>query len=332
MADTLKERLDRAWTVARRNFGDEVAFYAPCIKRYETSEYANRREPIFVPVSVTGSHCALQCDHCRGFLLGSMYEARDPERLLALGRELKSKGCRGMLVSGGADADGKVPLLPFAPAMARLKSDLGLRLAVHTGLADEREARALADAEVDVVMLDIIGDDETIRRVCHLRRGVNDYDDSLRRLADAGLRLAPHIVIGLHYGEIRGERRALDVVAQYPIDVLVLVVLMPSRATAMGDVTVPTPEAIAELFVEARKRMPQTRIALGCARPPGPHQFATDVFALRAGLNAIAYPADGVATRARELGLRPRFFEHCCSFLFEDLPEASPRRSRNTQT
>jgi len=322
MSNSLDERLDRAWDIARRNFGHEVFFYAPCIKHYETSEYANRVQPLFVPVSVTGSDCALQCDHCRGFLLRSMYEAREPERLVRLACELKARGCRGLLLSGGADREGRVPLQRFASAMARLKSELGLRIAVHTGLADEAEAQALADASVDVAMLDIVGDDETIRKVCHLSRRTEDYERALAALEDAGLRLAPHIVIGLHYGQLRGERRALEIIARHRIDALVLVVLMPSRATAMGGVDVPTPEAVAELFVEARERLPQTRVALGCARPPGPHQYATDAFALRAGLNAVAYPADGIVTRAREMGLAPKFFEHCCSFVFDDLTGA----------
>ena len=42
-----------------------------------------------------------------------------------------------------------------------------------------------------------------------------------------GHRLAPHIVIGHHYGEIRGEWRALEIVTRVGVETIVLVVLKP---------------------------------------------------------------------------------------------------------
>ena len=44
------------------------------------------------------------------------------------------------------------------------------------------------------------------------------------------MQVVPHIVIGLHYGRILGEARALDIVARHRVHSLVLVVVMPFYA------------------------------------------------------------------------------------------------------
>ena len=44
------------------------------------------------------------------------------------------------------------------------------------------------------------------------------------------MRVSPHIVVGLHYGRVLGEANALDIVSRYPVEALVLVVVMPFYA------------------------------------------------------------------------------------------------------
>jgi uncharacterized radical SAM superfamily protein len=296
----------------------DVYFYAPTIKKYETDEYVNKQYPFFVPVSVTGTKCRLNCDHCRGIILESMYEAREPESLYNLALKLEERGCKGLLVSGGADINGSVPLMPFAPVMARLKCELGFKMAVHTGLVDEEMADALAKACIDSAMVDIIGSDETIREVYHLKASVDDYEKSLKNLVDRSVKVSPHVVVGLHYGRILGEYKALEIISRYSIASLVLVVLNPLRNTPMAEVVPPGIEEMKDIFAAARGLFPSTPILLGCARPGGKYRLQLDKLALDMGINGIAYPAEGVVQYAREKGLNPVFSEYCCSFIFEE--------------
>lgn len=295
-----------------------IYFYAPTIKRYETDEYVNRRYPFFVPVSVTGKKCRLNCDHCRKIILESMYEAQDPGSLYNLALRLKERGCRGLLVSGGAGLDGSVPLTEFAPVMAKLKHELGFKMAVHTGLVDEEMADALSEACIDLAMVDIIGSDETIREVYHLKASVADYENSLKNLVDRNVKVSPHVVVGLHYGKILGEYNALEIISRYHIASLVLVVLNPLCNTPMAEVIPPSVEEMKSIFATARKMFPTTLILLGCARPGGKYRLQLDKLALDMGINGIAYPAEGVVQYASQKGLNPVFSEYCCSFIFEE--------------
>lgn len=316
--------LREAWDVGRRHFGNDVYFYAPSIKRYATSEYENGPDPVFAPVSLTGPACALRCEHCRGRILESMYPATTTEEFLALAARLAEQGARGLLVSSGSDALGFTRLHHFLPALARVKERYGLALLVHTGLVDDALAAGLASAGVDLAMIDVIGDAETIRRVYHLDRTPADFDAALAALARNGVPVAPHVVIGLHYGQIRGEYAALDLIRRYDVHSLVLVVLMPLDATPMAHVEPPPPAEVARVFARARTLFPDRPVMLGCARPGGDHKVETDVLALKAGLNGIAYPADGLVELARDLGLNPHFAEECCSLVYTRFPAPGP--------
>ncbi len=306
-----------AWESARASFGDSVFFYAPSIKRYETSAYQNSTRPFFIPVSVTGGSCRLKCDHCRGGILKSMHAAASPAQLLEIGERLARRGGGGLLVSGGSRADGSVPLSGCLDAIRELK-EMGLKVAVHTGLVDERLADGLAAAGVDSAMIDIIGANETIKRVYHLNASTADFERSLALLCQSNVKTSPHVVLGLDFGNISGEMQALELISNYDIWSLALVVITPQPGTPMRAVVPPRPAELGGLFREARALFPRTPVLLGCARPAGDHKTETDALALKSGLNGIAYPAEGIVELAAALGLSPRFSEHCCSLIFQE--------------
>lgn len=289
----------------------EIHFYAPGLKRYRTSEYADQDPGRFVSISVTGAECALQCDHCQARVLDGMLPLKGLS-LYQTCAELAKRGARGVLVSGGCDRRGRVPLRRHVSDLKRVRSELGFTIRVHPGLPDEETAAALGEVELDGAMLDIIGAEETIREVYHLAVGVEEYEVALERLARHRVPLVPHIILGLHYGRILGEWRALEMIARHSPKFLVLVILMPLYGTAMAGVTPPSVEEIGEFFVHARKTLPTTPIMLGCARPIGPPKAEIDRRAVDAGLNGIAYPAEGIVAYAEEKGLIPRFHDACC--------------------
>ncbi len=122
----------------------------------------------------------------------------------------------------------------------------------------------------------------------------------------------PHIILGLHFGRMLGEWRALEMIARHPPKLLGLVILMPLTGTPMAITKPPALEEIGGFFEAARKALPTTPIMLGCARPLGEIKFATDRLAIDAGLNGIAYPAEGIAEYARQKNLQPTFINACC--------------------
>jgi uncharacterized radical SAM superfamily protein len=289
----------------------EIHFYAPGLRGYRTSEYAAQDAQAFVSVSVTGASCALQCDHCQSRVLESM-QAVNGTSLLELARRTAGRGARGILVSGGCDSHGRVPLLAHVPDLKRIRSELGLLVRVHPGLPDERTAAALGEVGLDGAMLDVIGAEETIREVYHLEVGVEEYAATLERLDRHGVPMVPHIVLGLHYGRMLGEWRALELIARHRPKLLVLVVLMPLYGTAMAGASPPPTPELASFFATARQAFPEVPVMLGCARPLGPQKAAIDRAAVEAGLDGIAYPAEGIVAYARERGRSPRFHDACC--------------------
>lgn len=302
-----------AMRVRRENFGNTIEFYAPGLKRWQSSEWVPEKPNRFLPVSVTGTACALQCDHCKTKVLEGMITVTKETDLFATAKRLQASGTEGLLVSGGSTRTGGVPLLGHVAAMRRVKEELGMRVIVHSGVVSPKLAAGLAEAEVDGVMLDIMGAEATIREVYHLDLTPADFERSLELLAAREMRIIPHIVLGLHYGQFLGEWNALDMIGRYPVSTLILVVLTPLVGTPMGHLEPPPVGDVTDFFALARVTMPDTRINLGCGRPMGAMKVALDRAAIEHGLNGIAYPADGMVAYAEEQGLEPAFYEYCCS-------------------
>jgi uncharacterized radical SAM superfamily protein len=291
----------------------EIVFHAPGLKRFKTSEYTTQEAARFVSVSVTGTECALACEHCKTHVLEGMTALpKFAGSLFDLCCELAGRGARGVLISGGCDRQGRVPLLRHLPDLARARRELGFTIRVHPGLPDEETAAGLAEVGIDGAMVDIIGDDATIREVYHLDATAADYEAALERLERHGVPAVPHIILGLHFGQMRGERAALEMIARHARKFLVLVILTPLTGTPMVGVAPPSAAEISEFFVLARRTLPETKVMLGCARPLGKAKVAIDCAAVDAGLDGIAYPADGIVAYARERGYTPKFVDACC--------------------
>lgn len=290
-----------------------IAFYAPGVRHYDNGIFQNKAHS-FCNISITGPACQCCCEHCQGRLLQNMQSATEPDELINLVGRLKQQGCRGVLISGGACQDGSVPLTRFAGALQAIAA-MGLDVVVHPGLLSEATAKLLTKAAVTRVALDLIGDRDTISEVYHLDRTPEDYRQSLRTAREAGLKVSPHLVAGLHYGQIRGEYEALNMVVAEGADSLVLVILQPLPGTPMGGISPPPLAEVADLFRTARRLLPHTPLALGCARPPGLYARAAERLAVEAGFNAIAYPAQETVDYVYSLGYNVTYQETCCGIL-----------------
>jgi uncharacterized radical SAM superfamily protein len=288
-----------------------VVFAVPGARHYANRHYANRPSS-WANVSVTGGACTRGCAHCDGQMLQRMTPATTPASFAALIDRFIADGGEGLLVSGGADERGRVPVEPFLPVLASA-TERGLRVAVHTGLVDRAMAQGLLAAGVEQVLLEVVGDQSTIDDVLHLEVTPADYHRSMLLCRGLGLAIAPHLVVGLHFGAVRGEFEALRMVADADPQALVVVALQPLRDTPMQAVTPPTAHAVLKVLAAARERLPATLLGLGCARPYGADKVQLELDALDAGVDVVAFPDPAAVDHARAAGRHVEFREVCCS-------------------
>ena len=251
------------------------------------------------------------CDHCGSKLLEPMIHAETPEKLVEACQRLEERGDAGCLVTGGSRRDGTLPWEDFIPAIKTAKETTGLHISIHGGVINHDLARSMKDAGVDQVLLDVVGDDETLASVLHAGFSVERINNTLAALTDVGIPVVPHIVVGLNYGKIKGEYEAVRMIKGYRPEAMVIVSLMPLAGTPMSGVPPPEPQDIARIIAAARIEMPDVPISLGCARDssdPG-----IDVLAVDCGVNRMAIPSEEAIKRAEYYGLEMIWQGTCCS-------------------
>ncbi len=302
------------------NFDKTLWCYAPSLLNYSVEQFTLENKDAFIPISITGNKCQLQCDHCKSKILNSMYPAENPEKLYNLVNDfVKNKNTKGILISGGAQLDGTVPFSKFVDIIKKIKLDFGIKVIIHSGLITRDLAEKFSKINIDAVMLDIIGHDETIHQIYHLRKNVEHFADSLMYLNKYRIPFVPHVILGLDYGKIKGEISALELIRRYNPNALVLVVLMQIEGTPMENIQSISPKTIARFITLARIMFPDIPLMLGCARPKGDHKVETDIMAIQSGINGIAYPSQEAIDFALEKGYPIRFSELCCSLIYQEI-------------
>ncbi len=285
--NNLADLLARALEVRRASFPPRVEFVYP---RFT------------LPVRSTGEDCPLNCAHCRGRYLKGMLPLAE-----VLGRPPGPE--RSFLVSGASDPAGRVPHGERLEEIRRLAARGALNL--HTGLVGEDEAAELGKL-ARAVSLDFLVDEETIRDIYGLEASGEDFIRVYRSLK-GHTRVVPHLCIGLHWGRIRGEYRALNALKREGAEAISFIVFMPTPGTPLKDCPPPTAEEAARLLAHARLLFPGTPLHLGCMRPGGRYRAVLDSLALKAGINEIVHPAPPARRLAAELGLKIIREEECCS-------------------
>jgi uncharacterized radical SAM superfamily protein len=301
----LEEKLARARALSWEKHGKRITFFLPGMFSY------NGLKGLYPAVSITGNACALQCDHCQGKTLEPMIATQTGDALVETCTRLAERGNLGVLISGGCDREGRLPWGPFIDAISEIKRKTSLFISIHCGLLDMETAASLKSAGVDQALLDVIGDDETYRTVYHVDFGIERIISPLEALETAGLAVVPHIVCGLHHGEIRGERKAVEIISGFDVKQVVIVSLMRVRGTPGFDTPPLKAETVAEIIAETRLMRPGAEINLGCARQRGNSRM--ELLAIDAGVNRMALPSDEAMARARDHGLEIRYQRTCCS-------------------
>lgn len=262
-----------------------------------------------VPISVTGTACSLQCSHCGGRYLEHM---KTIDRLDSV---ISSPEVTSILLSGGCNSDGQVPLVPEI-GMVRLKiaeTGRNIKINAHPGVVGEEEALAIG-AFASVVSFDFVLDDATIREAFGGHRTGQDYVNALHNLRKGKAKVVPHVLIGLYKGEVRGEYEAVEFLAREGIEELIFIVFIPTPRTRWEHLPSPDVDEVLRLIAWARIQNPGMKITLGCMRPKGTYREKLDTNAVRAGVDAIVMPHPKAVIEAqnRQLGVLRK--EECCAF------------------
>ena len=305
-----KVLLDYTSRIRDRFLGRVLRFYYP--------------KPRFPSVSVTGTRCALRCKHCGGHYLRGMENVDTSSKLIDFCIKLDEEGGVGVLISGGSDIHGRVPLEGFYHALEWVKENTGLIVNVHTGLLDSRRAEEIASASVDIVSVDVVGSEETIRRVYGLDAKVEDYTDTLWALKEARVpNVVPHICVGLDFGGIRGEARAIELAGEIEPEIIVILGLIPTKDTDMESVDPPSSVDLAKTVAASRLMYPESSVALGCMRSRV-DKGRGETLAIKAGADRLVLPASSTVKATATEGFEIKHLDGCCA-IPEDLEHLALR-------
>jgi uncharacterized radical SAM superfamily protein len=252
-----------------------------------------------------------------------------PKNIFQVAARLKENGCEGILITGGCAKNGVLPALPYIPALSRIRKELGLKIALHTKFLDRPLAESLAEAQVDRVMIDVVGSEETLRSVFHIGQGLEIVTRTLSLAKEYNLRVAPHLIIGLHYGRILGEAAALEMLRDNHLESLVLVIIVPLRDAKMRSVAPPPLNEVEHIFTLARDTFPETPLLLGCARPSGKYQISLEEMAIRHQFDGIAYPMEETVELCRAKGIEFTFSPLCCAFCIYEPAASRPTSAQS---
>lgn len=271
----------------------------------------------FPSISVTGNECSLKCQHCKGKLLESLVHATSCDELVKKSMSLHKKGARGILLTGGCDERGRVPINDIIPAIKKIKDKTGMLLIAHTGFISPAEASALRGSGLDGIGFDVIGDMGTAKEVYGLSVSEREYMESLCSIEDSGLMVFPHVCVGLHFGELRGELRALEMIRVIKPATVIITGLMPVAGTPMAHIK-PMPSYFEKVITRALEMFPDTPVVLGCAHSSGKDREKIEMIAMNCGVSGIAAPTVNTARFARENGFEVNYYGMCCGLVPEE--------------
>lgn len=267
----------------------------------------------FPSISITGTACSLDCKHCSKKYLESMIPATSPDDLMAIAEALAERGARGFLLSGGVDNEGKVALAEFVPAIREIKSSTDLRINAHIGLTPRKELEALVESGIDSFSVDIYGSDETIHEVLGLKASADDYFEVVESLQGLGASVSPHVCVGIHGGQLKGEFNAIARLKKLEPRVLILISLIPTNGTEYGNVEPPGKEVMLSVVRKARNELPNTKLLLGCMRSKSDRSWEFDL--VDAGLDGIVLPAVSTVEKLKAARYSVKKRAECCALI-----------------
>lgn len=276
--------------------------------------------PRFPSVSMSGNMCNLSCKHCNHKYLNDMQDITTPEKLIKKSREFVEDKCVGFLLSGGCNKNGEMlNLKKLLPAIKKIKDETSLIIKLHAGFVNKALAEDIASAGVDIASVEVVGSNESIREIFNFKASVKSYQSTLSNLESAGISyIVPHICIGLHYGMLKGEFNALNIIkdACKPSS-LVIIIFRPTRGTIMEKCKIPNVTDISSVINEAKKIFKDKDVSLGCIRPRSKCREKIEVVALESGVTRMEIPSRHTIENAKKMGYEIKKINACCALPVE---------------
>jgi uncharacterized radical SAM superfamily protein len=263
------------------------------------------------------------CQHCKGKLLQRLISATTFEELEKKALKLHRRGAKGILLTGGCDERGSVPIKNMIPAIRKLKEKTDLIIIAHTGFITLEEAELLKDSGLSGIGFDVMGDMDAVREVYGLHVSEKEYIDSLRAISNSGLSVFPHVCVGIHFGKMGGELHALEMISSIAPSTIIITGLMPVAGTPMERIK-PLPSDFEKVIKKAIEMFPQTPIVLGCAHSSGKDRALIEKIALLCGISGIAAPTTGTIGFAGENGYEIKFYGTCCGLIPDEKTRIDP--------
>lgn len=278
------------------------------------NEIKNKLVNVTPIISLSGQRCELRCDHCRTITLRAMYSAESPQKLYHSAKKFYLEGSKGILLSAGSRKDGSSIIgHEFNDTIKRIKNEFSMYIGVHTGYVSRERVKEIKELGVDSILVDVIGHTDTLREVYHIDRPIRVIEDVINYAFEENIDVIPHICIGLHYGEIKGEYDAIDMLAKYPLKYLTFIILVPTPGTPMASLNPPDITSVTRVFAYGRFKLPKVIQSLGCTRPIGIYGEKAELMAIKLGCNRIAgISSDLTIAKCKELGLNFNLGSHCC--------------------
>ena len=104
-------------------------------------------------------------------------------------------------------------------------------------------------------------------------------------------------------------------VTRVGVETIVLVIFKTLLPIGKNHFKVPKPEETSRISAVARILNPHIPIRMGCIRPAHPWKAKMEKGFIDSGVNTIAYPLQGTIDYAKEIGLKTKFVEMCCSLV-----------------
>jgi uncharacterized radical SAM superfamily protein len=141
--------------------------------------------------------------------------------------------------------------------------------------------------------------------------------ESLQAISDSGLLIFPHVCVGIHFGKLRGEFRALEMIRSISPTTVIITGLMPVAGTPMEHVK-PNSLDFENVIKKAIVMFPDIPVILGCAHSNGKDRADIEKMALLCGVSGIAAPTLGTIGFAKENGYKIHYYGTCCGLIPDD--------------
>lgn len=224
----------------------------------------------YIPLSLSGSYCELNCPFCRREFIKSMFNASSPKLFKEILERKYKEGTKGFLLSGGFNRYGYLIINKEHLKVVKefKKNHPDTVMSIHLGLAPTHLIDLVWESEIDFIDYEVPPSDEYITSYKGIKgKNISDYLRVLEYSISVGGKefIAPHLILCSKYSSISDELNRI-----YEISTLnnrLLVVLVEIKLYS-SSTNVDTKDLIRTIKVlsEARRRF--NLISLGCMRPP----------------------------------------------------------------